>query len=134
MAVTADQVLAALKDIIDPSSGRTFAELGYWKHPELLDGGGVRVRVELPTPASPHKQRIEESVRAKLAAPTLPRIEVAFGANVRPSPAKRIHPYDLERPVKNVVLVGSGKVGVGKSTISAKIAQDLDDPGARAVL
>src|SRR2546428_5869669 len=122
MAVTAEQVLSALKDLKDPSSGRTMSELGYFKHPEILDGGGVRVRVELPTPASPHKARIEEAVRAMLSPLQLPRVEVAFGANVRPSPGKQNNPNDLVPSVKNVVLVGSGKGGVGKSTVSANVA------------
>src|SRR3954467_564558 len=109
MAVTAEQVLASLKELKDPSSGRPMSELGYFKHPEVLEGGGVRVRVELPTPASPWKQRIEGSVRSTLASLQLPRVEVAFTANVRPSPGKQNNPNDLVPSVKNVVLVGSGK-------------------------
>src|SRR3989442_2709786 len=134
MAVTAEQVLAALKDLKDPSSGRTMSELGYFKHPEILDGGGVRVRVELPTPASPHKARIEEAVRAMLSPLQLPRVEVAFGANVRPSPGKQNNPNDLVPSVKNVVLVGSGKGGVGKSTVSANVAVALANLGCKVGL
>src|SRR2546422_11140058 len=108
MAVTAEQVLSALKDLKDPSSGRTMSELGYFKHPEILDGGGVRVRVELPTPASPHKARIEEAVRAMLSPPQLPRVEVAFAANGRPSPGKQKDPHDRPPARKDVGRVGSG--------------------------
>src|SRR2546421_2985124 len=134
MAVTAEQVLSALKDLKDPSSGRTMSELGYFKHPEILDGGGVRVRVELPTPASPHKARIEEAVRAMLSPLQLSRVEVAFGANVRPSPGKQNNPNDLVPSVKNVVLVGSGKGGVGKSTVSANVAVALANLGCKVGL
>src|SRR5260370_114023 len=134
MAVTADQVLASLKDLKDPSSGRPMSELGYLKHPELLDGGGVRVRIELPTPASPYKARIEEAVRATLSPLKLPRVEIAFGANVRPSPAKQHNPNDLVPSVKNVVLIGSGKGGVGKSTVSANVAVALANLGCKVGL
>src|SRR2546426_6044987 len=134
MAVTAEQVLSALKDLKDPSSGRTMSELGYFKHPEILDGGGVRVRVELPTPASPHKARIEEAVRAMLSPLQLPRVEGAFGANVRPSPGKQNKPNDLVPSVKNVVPVGSGKGGVGKSTVSANVAVALANLGCKVGL
>src|SRR5437868_8201674 len=134
MAVTAEQVLSALKDLKDPSSGRTMSELGYFKHPELLDGGGVRVRVELPTPASPHKARIEEAVRAMLSSLKAPRVEVAFDSNVRGSPSKQHNPNDLVPSVKNVVLVGSGKGGVGKSTVSANVAVALANLGAKVGL
>src|SRR3989475_2963452 len=83
MAVTAEQVLSALKDLKDPSSGRPMSELGYFKHPELLEGGGVRVRVELPTPASPYKARIEEAGRATPAPPQPARAEAAFSPHLR---------------------------------------------------
>src|SRR5438094_1115929 len=134
MGVSAEQVLSTLKDLKDPSSGRPMSELGYFKHPEMLDGGGVRVRVELPTPASPHKARIEEAVRAMLSPLQIPRVEVAFGANVRPSPGKQNNPNDLVPSVKNVVLVGSGKGGVGKSTVSANVAVALANLGCKVGL
>ena len=46
MAVTTEQVLAALKDLKDPSSGRPLSELGYLKHPEILPGSGVLAAAE----------------------------------------------------------------------------------------
>src|SRR3954451_6284495 len=134
MAVTAEQVLAALKDLKDPSSGRTLSELAYLKHPEILEGSGVRVRVELPTPASPHKPRIEEAVRATLAPLQLARVEVAFNWAVRPSPGKAGNANDLIPSVKNVILIGSGKGGVGKSTVSANVAVALAQLGAKVGL
>src|SRR2546429_4860917 len=108
MAVTAEQVLSALKDLKDPSSGRTMSELGYFKHPEILDGGGVRVRVELPTPASPHKARIEEAVRGMLSPTQLPPVEGDFGANVTPSPDKQTNTIDL---VQYELTIGIGVAG-----------------------
>ena len=134
MAVTAEQVLAALKELKDPSTGRPLEELGYLKHPEILEGSGVRVHVELPTPASPHKARLEESIRAALQPLQLARVEVAFSANVRASPAKAASTQDLVPGVKNVVLVGSGKGGVGKSTVSANVAVALAQLGAKTGL
>src|SRR2546426_4537264 len=115
MAVTAEQVLSALKDLKDPSSGRTMSELGYFKHPEILDGGGVRVRVELPTPASPHKARIEEAVRGMFSPLQLPPGGGAFGPNGPPSPGKQNNPNNPVPPGKNWGLVGSGKGGAAKS-------------------
>src|SRR5260370_35131924 len=87
MAVTSEQVLAALRDLKDPSSGRPLSELGMLKGAEALSGSAVRVQIELPTPASPHKARIEESVRAPLSPLQLSRGEVAFSANAPASPA-----------------------------------------------
>ena len=134
MAVTSEQVLSALKDLKDPSSGRPLSELGMLKGADILEGSGVRVRVELPTPASPHKPRIEEAVRAMLAPLQLARVEVAFNWAVRPSPGKAGNANDLVPSVKNVVLIGSGKGGVGKSTVSANVAVALAQLGAKVGL
>jgi ATP-binding protein involved in chromosome partitioning len=134
MAVTAEQVLATLKDLKDPSSGRTLAELGMLKGVEILGDSAVRVQVELPTPASPHKARIEESVRATLLPLQLARVEVAFHWTVRTSPAKGMNQNDLVPTVKNVILIGSGKGGVGKSTVSANVAVALAQMGAKVGL
>src|SRR5882762_7008353 len=95
MAATAEQVLTALKELKDPSSGRPMSELGYFKHPELLEGAGVRVRVELPTPASPFKGRIGQSVLATVSPLQRARVDVACDANVRPSPAKQHNHHEL---------------------------------------
>jgi ATP-binding protein involved in chromosome partitioning len=133
MAVTSDDVFKALKDLKDPSSGRPLAELGMLKSVEILAGSGVRVKIELPTPASPHKARIEEGVRATLTPLQLARVEVAFSWDVRRAPAKG-GGADLVPTVRNVVLIGSGKGGVGKSTVSANVAVALAQLGARVGL
>ena len=134
MAVTSEQVLSALKDLKDPSSGRPLSELGMLKGADILEGSGVRVRIELPTPASPHKARIEEAVRATLAPLQFARVEVAWTWSVRPSPAKATSANDLVPSVKNVILIGSGKGGVGKSTVSANVAVALAQLGAKVGL
>ena len=131
--MTSEQVLAALKDVKDPSSGRSLADLGMIKGTEMLDGSGVRVRVELPTPASPHKAKIEETIRSALSK-AVSRVEVAFSWSVRGSPAKAMNTSDLVPNVKNVVLIGSGKGGVGKSTVSANVAVALAQAGAKTGL
>ena len=56
---SSDAILAALQGVTDPSTGRTLGELGMVKNVEMLEGNSVRVRLELPTPASPHKARLE---------------------------------------------------------------------------
>jgi ATP-binding protein involved in chromosome partitioning len=132
--MTGHEVFEALKDLKDPSSGRTLSELGMLKGADVLEGSGVRVRVELPTPASPHKARIEESIRATLQPLNLKRVEVAFSWSVRGSPAKAATANDMIPSVKNVVLIGSGKGGVGKSTVSANVAVALAQLGAKVGL
>src|SRR5207244_4542241 len=109
----------------------TLAELGMLKGAEILEGSGVRVRVELPTPASPWKARLEEVIRSTLQPLKLARVEVAFDWSVRGSPAKAANANDLIPSVRNVILIGSGKGGVGTSTVSANGAGALARPGAK---
>jgi ATP-binding protein involved in chromosome partitioning len=122
------EVLSALKD---PSSGRTLGELGMIGGVERLSESAVRVQLVLPTPASPWKPKLEEMVRAAL--PGL-RVEIAYSSNVRAAPGKGSNANDLVPAVKNVVLVGSGKGGVGKSTVSANVAVALAQLGAKVGL
>jgi ATP-binding protein involved in chromosome partitioning len=131
MAVSTEEVQRKLAALKDPSSGRSLAELGMLKSVEALSESAVRVQVELPTPASPWKPKIEELIRSALPGM---RAEVSFSANVRPSPAKAVATNDLVPNVKNVVLVGSGKGGVGKSTVSANVAVALAQLGAKVGL
>jgi ATP-binding protein involved in chromosome partitioning len=128
-----DAVLAAVQGVKDPSTGRTLGELGMVKGVEMLDGKGAKVRIELPTPASPHRLRLEEAVRAVLTPLQLSRVEVTFSADVRPSPTKGTG-TDLVPGVRNVILVGSGKGGVGKSTVSVNLAVALAKLGCRVGL
>jgi len=129
---SSDAILAAVQGVKDPSTGRTLGELGMVKNVEMLEGNGVRVRIELPTPASPHKARLEEAVRMVLSPQQLARIEVGFSADVRRAPGKG--GTDLVPTVRNVILVGSGKGGVGKSTISVNLAVALAQLGCKVGL
>jgi ATP-binding protein involved in chromosome partitioning len=129
-----DALLSALADLRDPSTTRTFAEQKLVQRIEPLGAGAARVHVVLPTPASPHKKAIEELVRQRLTLQGLSRVEVAFAAEVRTSAAKQLAQNDLVPSVKNVILIGSGKGGVGKSTVSVNVAVALAQLGCRVGL
>ncbi|WP_272976527.1 metal-sulfur cluster assembly factor, partial [Deinococcus geothermalis] len=102
-----DAVWTALKTVNDPELHRDLVSLGMIERAEI-EGRVAHVKVNLTTPACPLKSQIEGDVRAAvLAVPGIEDVVVTFGAMVRP-PAQPALPG-----VKHVLLVGSGKGGVG---------------------
>jgi len=129
MALTESEALNALRKVIDPELGRDLVTAGMIKE-VAVDGGRVRLVVELTTPACPQKDKIEADVRAAMATlPGLGALDLSFTARVRSAISNRPE-TDLLPGVKNVVLVGAGKGGVGKSTVAVNMAVALARCGA----
>jgi ATP-binding protein involved in chromosome partitioning len=93
-----------------------------------VDGSTVRVKVELTTPACPLKDTISKDVKAALEGAGFGRVELSFGAQVRAAPGAV--EGGLTPGVKNIILVGAGKGGVGKSTVALNLAVGLARLGA----
>jgi ATP-binding protein involved in chromosome partitioning len=130
--LTERDVLNALKGVKDPDLHRDLVDLGMIKDIRI-GPGSVGLTVNLTTPACPLKAQIEREVRSALEARLGPalRFEVTMSAEVR---GKGIREKGDIPGVKNVLAVGSGKGGVGKSTIAAAIAYGLKTYGARVGL
>jgi ATP-binding protein involved in chromosome partitioning len=129
MALTENDVLAALRTVIDPELGRDLVTAGMIKTAEV-DGSHLRLVIELTTPACPQKDKIEADVRAALSALSgLTSLDLTFTARVRSAVTNRPE-SDLVPLVKNVILVGAGKGGVGKSTVAVNLAAALARCGA----
>jgi ATP-binding protein involved in chromosome partitioning len=130
MAIDERDVLAALGKVIDPELHIDIVRAGMVKDLKV-SGADVNVTVELTTPACPMKAQIEKDVDAALAAvPGIGKRNVNWGARVRAAPAKTA----MLPQVKNVVLVGAGKGGVGKSTVALNLACALQRHGAKVGL
>ncbi|HEX6985078.1 MAG TPA: P-loop NTPase, partial [Planctomycetaceae bacterium] len=123
---------AAVASVTDPVFGRRLGELRFLKDVSA-DGGTAKVRIELPTPASAYPEaRLRDAVTAavKAARPDLSTVDVEFTHVVRGKDAGG----RVGLNVKNIVSVGSGKGGVGKSTIAACLTYGLKEFGAKVGL
>jgi ATP-binding protein involved in chromosome partitioning len=134
-----DEILKALEAVIDPELRRSIVELEMVRSIDAADGL-VRVTVSLTTPGCPIRSHFETAVRTAVGAlPGVDRVEVGF--DVLSDQEKAGLQQKLGRPgglpegalaqVSNVVCIGSGKGGVGKSTITANLAAALTADGKR---
>jgi ATP-binding protein involved in chromosome partitioning len=126
MALTTDQVMSALRTVQDPEIFKDIVSLGMVKK-VAIDGDVVNVHVELTTPGCPLKDVIERDVTAALEKAGASRVKLELTAQVRgpATPHKDVLPQ-----VKNVIAVGAGKGGVGKSTVALNLAVGLRRCGA----
>jgi ATP-binding protein involved in chromosome partitioning len=128
MALDAQTALAALRKVLDPELRRDIVSLGMVKDLRV-EGDAVSLKVELTTPACPLRETIGKDVEGSLRAAGAARVEISWGAQVRSAPG--VSDAALTPGVKNIVLVGAGKGGVGKSTVALNLAVALARLGAR---
>ncbi len=132
MAVTAEAVLDALRVVQDPDLNRDIVDLNFVKD-VVIEGGTVSFKVELTTPACPVKDELKRQAHeAVTALDGVDTVSVEMTAQVRGGQAAQGQtqgPPQLSG-VKNLIAVGAGKGGVGKSTVAVNLALALLETGA----
>lgn len=121
------EVLKALSAIKDPDLGKDIVSLGFIRGLRIEDGA-VSFDINLTTPACPVKDQLKEDARTAVA-----QLEGVKNVSVNMTAEVRQH-AGLDKSalsgVRNIVAVGSGKGGVGKSTVATNIAAGLARAGA----
>jgi len=130
-AVTEEQVLGVLKRVQDPDLHKDIVSLGFIRNLKI-ETGRVSFDLNLTTPACPVKDQMrDQAVALVKGLPGVENVEVKMTSEVKQAP--QLDKTALSG-VRNIVAVGSGKGGVGKSTIAVNIAATLAAEGARVGL
>jgi ATP-binding protein involved in chromosome partitioning len=134
---TRDQVNDALRSVIDPELRRDIVELGMVRSIDVHANGVVDVMVSLTTPGCPIRSHFQTGVHdavAKLEGVT--GVNISFDVlsdhekqNLGRKLGRNALPEGALAQVKHVICIGSGKGGVGKSSVTANLAAALAAEG-----
>jgi ATP-binding protein involved in chromosome partitioning len=133
---TADAVRGVLAGVLDPELRASIVDLGMVRDITVGDYGAVVVRVALTTAACPLRGQISTDVQSKVSGiPGVSAVEVEYAEMTQEErsavmararlQAQQMAPPTEIAPTTRVIAIGSGKGGVGKSSVTANLAAAL---------
>jgi len=145
VAVSPETVTTMLRGVIDPELGSDIVELGMVRRVDVDDaeaGAHVTVTVALTTSGCPLRAQIQKDVRTRvLAMEGVAKVSLAWDEMTQEEKARameraRFNIAQREEdtsvaPLTKVILVSSGKGGVGKSSVTVNLAAALAARGLR---
>ncbi|HQF14357.1 MAG TPA: Mrp/NBP35 family ATP-binding protein [Thermogutta sp.] len=129
--ITREEILRGLDGFQDPELGRSIVRLDQVQDVQISDGL-VKIVLGLTSFSAPLWPELREEVRNLLRTQLTPDVDWEVVIREFPRPAEKLGTIGLT--AKYVIAVGSGKGGVGKSTIAAALALGLDRAGCKVGL
>ncbi|MEZ5137279.1 MAG: Mrp/NBP35 family ATP-binding protein [Acidimicrobiales bacterium] len=139
---TSDDLRNLLRGVIDPELGSDIVELGMVREAAIDEAGRVTVTIALTTSGCPLRAQIQRDIRTRVgSAPGVTAVDLEWTEMTQAEKSSAMakarfnvsqRPEDTSiAPTTKVVLVASGKGGVGKSSVTANLAAALADRGLK---
>ena len=137
---TPDDVLAVLRGVVDPELGSDIVDLGMARAAEVQPDGTVDVTIALTTAGCPLRAQLQHDIVARIGslpgvggvrlhwAEMTPQQRASAMSKARWNVAQRAEDTSVPLGAK-VILIASGKGGVGKSSVTVNLAAALAATG-----